>query len=268
MLRPEVNPPEVFKTCYRIIFSSGNLLTSLPKKEYIPFEDYDCRQHHWVYTKEIFIGYWNDIPCFTCEIDGNLIDYDTFQLVSLYNILGHVEKSLFLLIGQAFQILCWAIEHQFCGKCSNKMTPHMHERAMCCSICNRLVYPRISPCVIVLITRGEQFLLAHNINFPKPMFSTLAGFIEAGESVENALHREVKEEVDLKIRNISYYGSQPWPFPSQLMLGFYAEYRSGEIKCNPKEIVEASWFSRKNLPMIPPASSIAGELIRNFLINN
>tara|TARA_X000001036_G_scaffold103986_1_gene97213 strand:+ start:2434 stop:2802 length:369 start_codon:yes stop_codon:yes gene_type:complete len=122
--------------------------------------------------------------------------------------------------------------------------------------------------VIVLITKGEEFLLARNINFPQPMFSTLAGFLEAGESVENALHREVAEEVDLKIKNISYYGSQPWPFPSQLMLGFYAQYRSGEIQCNPKEIAEAYWFSKKDLPMIPPASSIAGELIRNFLINN
>ena len=268
MLRPEVNPLKAFKNCSRIIFSGGNLLTSLSNREFVPFDDRDCRQHNWVYAKEIFIGYWNDVPCLTCEIDESLVDYNIFQLVSLYNILGHVEKSLFLLIGQAFQILCWSMEHQFCGKCGNKMIPHEYERAMCCSICKSQVYPRISPCVIVLVTRGEQFLLARNINFPQPMFSTLAGFLEAGESVENALHREVEEEVDLKIKNISYYGSQPWPFPSQLMLGFYAQYCSGEIKCNPKEIAEASWYSRKNLPMIPPASSIAGELIRNFLINN
>ena len=147
------------------------------------------------------------------------------------------------------------------------MIPHRFERAMCCSICKTQIYPRISPCVIVLITKEKQFLLARNINFPQPMFSTLAGFVEAGESVENALHREVEEEVDLKIKNISYYSSQPWPFPSQLMLGFYAQYCSGEIKCNPKEIAEANWFSKENLPMIPPISSIAGELIRNFLVN-
>jgi len=268
MLRPEVNQPKTFKNCYRVIFSDGNLLTRPSNRTFFPFDDHDCRQYSLVYEREIFIGYWNDIPCFSCEIDESLLDHDTFQLVSLYNILGHVEESLFSLIGQAFQILCWSIDHQFCGKCGNKTIPHEHERAMCCNICNSQVYPRISPCVIVLITKGEKCLLARNINFPQPMFSTLAGFVEAGESVENALHREVAEEVGLKIKNISYYGSQPWPFPSQLMLGFYAQYCSGEIHCNPKEIAEASWFSKTDLPMIPPASSIAGELIRNFLINN
>ncbi len=268
MLRPEVVPPENLSNCCRIIFSGGNLLTTLHTKKIVPFDDRVCKQYKWVYKKEIFIGYWHDVPCFTCEIDERIIDPHIFHLVSLYNILGHVEKTSFLLIGQAFQILCWSVEHQFCGKCSNKMTPHGIERAMCCSNCKTQMYPRISPCVIVLITRGKHFLLARNINFPQPMFSTLAGFVEAGESVESALHREVEEEVDLKIKNISYYASQPWPFPNQLMLGFYAQYCSGEIKCNPKEIAEANWFTKENLPMIPPLSSIAGELIRNFLINN
>ena len=158
MLRPEVNRPKAFKNCYRIIFSGGNLLTRQSNRGFVPLDDHDCREHDWVYEREIFIGYWNDIPCFTCEIDETLVDHDTFQLVSLYNILNRVEKSLFLLIGQAFQILCWSRDHQFCGKCGNKTVPHEHERAMCCNICNSQVYPRISTTVIVIITKGEKFL--------------------------------------------------------------------------------------------------------------
>ena len=128
-----------------------------------------------------------------------------------------------------------------------------------------MIYPRISPCIIVLVTKGDKLLLARNTNFPRSMFSTLAGFIEVGESVEEAIEREVREEVGVCITDISYFGSQPWPFPSQLMLGFYAHYLSGDIICNPNEIEEAHWFSKNELPLTPPISSIAGRLINTFV---
>ena len=148
------------------------------------------------------------------------------------------------------------------------MLAHIEEQAMQCAFCNTMIYPRISPCIIVLVTRGEKLLLARNTNFPRSMFSTLAGFIEVGESVEEAVEREVKEEVGISITDISYFGSQPWPFPSQLMLGFYAQYLSGDISCNPDEIEEAYWFSKHTLPLIPPTSSIAGRLINTFVNKN
>ena len=136
---------------------------------------------------------------------------------------------------------------------------------MKCS-CGNLVYPRISPCVIVLVTKGEELLLAHNKNFPGNFYSTLAGFIEPGESAEDSLKREVLEEVNIRIKNLTYFGSQSWPFPSQLMLGFHAEYETGEVKPDGVEIDKADWFNYKKLPQVPPANiSISGQLIESYV---
>jgi NAD+ diphosphatase len=136
---------------------------------------------------------------------------------------------------------------------------------MRCEPCGTLNYPRIAPCVIVLVTRGEELLLARNVNFPRPMYSTLAGFIEAGESVEETLVREVREEVGVDVCNLRYFQSQSWPFPNQLMLGFFADYAGGEIVCDPTEIADARWFHHRELPMIPPAASVSGQLIRHYI---
>jgi NAD+ diphosphatase len=136
---------------------------------------------------------------------------------------------------------------------------------MRCEPCGTLNYPRIAPCVIVLVTRGEELLLARNANFPRPMYSTLAGFIEVGESVEETLVREVREEVGVEVRNLRYFQSQSWPFPNQLMLGFFAEYAGGEIVCDPSEIADARWFHHRELPMIPPGASVSGQLIRHYI---
>jgi NAD+ diphosphatase len=145
------------------------------------------------------------------------------------------------------------------------MRVDVDERAMCCDSCTTAIYPRIAPCIIVLVTRGEELLLARNVNFPRPMYSTLAGFIEAGESAEETLIREVREEVGIEVGNLSYFHSQSWPFPSQLMLGFFAEYVSGEIVCDPAEIADARWFHYRELPPTPPASSISGQLIEHYV---
>ena len=136
---------------------------------------------------------------------------------------------------------------------------------MSCPACNRVYYPRISPAVIVLVTRGEEALLARNSRFPLPFFSTLAGFSEVGESLEETLVREVREEVGIDVGDVRYFGSQPWPFPNSLMIGFFAEYRSGELKLDPDEIAEAAWFKREELPMVPPPVSIARKLIDAWL---
>ncbi|MEZ5567243.1 MAG: NAD(+) diphosphatase [Halioglobus sp.] len=125
--------------------------------------------------------------------------------------------------------------------------------------------PAYRPCVIVLITRGEELLLARNANFPQPMYSTLAGFIEAGESAEATLVREVREEVGVEVGNLRYFQSQAWPFPNQLMLGFFAEYAGGEIVCDELEIADAQWFHYTRLPMIPPVASISGQLIQHYV---
>ena len=138
---------------------------------------------------------------------------------------------------------------------------------MRCNPCGTINYPRIAPCIIVLVTRGEELLLARNANFPRPMYSTLAGFIEAGETAEETLVREVREEVGVEVRNVEYFQSQSWPFPNQLMLGFFAEYAGGDIVCDPTEIADASWFHYSDLPMIPPSSSVSGQLIQHYIEN-
>ncbi len=136
---------------------------------------------------------------------------------------------------------------------------------MHCASCQRDVYPRINPCVIVLVTDGDRALLGRAHNFPPNMYSTLAGFIEAGESAEATVHREVREEVGVEVHNLRYYKSQSWPFPSQLMLGYFADYRGGDIVLQDEEIVDAQWFDYRELPMTPPAGAISGQLIEAWV---
>jgi NAD+ diphosphatase len=162
-------------------------------------------------------------------------------------------------------LLAWERDHQFCGRCGQLMQIDHEERAMRCQPCKSINYPRIAPCIIVLVTRGEELLLARNVNFPGPMYSTLAGFIEAGETAEQTLVREVREEVGVEVGHLRYFQSQSWPFPNQLMLGFFAEYAGGDIVCDQREIAEARWFRPRELPMVPPPSSVAGQLIRHHV---
>ena len=147
--------------------------------------------------------------------------------------------------------------------CSSDLAPS--ERAQVCPQCGLTAFPRLSPAIIVCIRRGEQILLARNHRFPPGRFSVLAGFVEPGETLEEAVAREVREEVGIRVRDIRYFGSQPWPFPNSLMLGFTAEYAEGELVVDESELAEAHWFTRDNLPDLPPPISIARRLIEDFL---
>jgi NAD+ diphosphatase len=168
-------------------------------------------------------------------------------------------------LGYAAQISTWAREHRFCGACGRPTTQIPGERAMYCEHDNLRFYPRISPSMIVLITRGDEILLARSPRFVTGVYSTLAGFAEPGESVEDCVHREVMEEVQVKVRNIQYMGSQCWPFPHSMMLGFHAEYESGEIVPQADEIEDAQWFSVHDLPPLPAGRSIARYLIDSYV---
>jgi NAD+ diphosphatase len=187
-----------------------------------------------------------------------------FEWIPLRGLVGRVDDDIFNLWGKASQILHWQKIHRYCGTCGAETVDHPSEQAKICPACSLSWYPRISPCVIVLITRGEEMLLARSPRFTEGMYSTLAGFVEPGESVESTLRREIAEEVAIGIKNIRYFGSQPWPFPGQLMLGFFAEYSSGEIHIDGVEISDAGWYHFRNLPMIPGAGTIAGRMIRRY----
>lgn len=181
----------------------------------------------------------------------------------LRSLFGVVDDALVAITGRAFQIAEWARTHRFCGACGAATLPLAGERCVLCPACGHRAYPRISPAMMVLIQHGESILLARHINSPSGFFTALAGFVEAGESVEDAVHREVREEVGLEVRDIRYFGSQPWPFPHSLMIAFTAQYAGGDIVLDTSEIAEARWIGADDqMPSTPPLGmSIAGHLI-------
>ena len=209
------------------------------------------------------LGRLRDHDCWVIEASGRLPE--GYALLDLRAWLGRVEPALFYLAGRAIQIADWHVSHQFCGRCGTAMEDHPQDRAKVCPSCGLINYPRLSPSIIVLVTRGHEMLLARNANWPNGMYSTLAGFVEPGESIEQTVHREVLEEVGVKVRNLRYLGSQSWPFPNSLMLGFHAEYAGGEIVCQEGEIADARWFRHDDLPNVPPGTAISRWLIDAFI---
>jgi NAD+ diphosphatase len=180
---------------------------------------------------------------------------------------GGVDQSVAAVACRAYQIAEWARTHRYCGACASPTELTQGERCMKCPNCGHVAYPRISPAMMVLIRKGDSILLARNVAAPAGRFSALAGFLEAGESIEEAVHREVFEEVGLKVHKLRYFGSQPWSFPHSLMIAYVADYLSGEIVTDPKEIAEAHWFGPEDaLPAYAPSISIAGELIHSQLL--
>jgi NAD+ diphosphatase len=187
-------------------------------------------------------------------------------LEGLRALYGRLPDAHFSIAGRAVQILLWDQTHRFCGRCGQPTVNAPAERAKLCPNCGLLSFPRLSPAVIMLVQRGDELLLARNKAFAGGFFSVLAGFVEPGESLEEAVAREVREEVGLELTDIRYFGSQPWPFPHSLMIGFTATYAAGEIRLQADEIAEAAWFSRQGeLPLLPGKLSIARRLIDSFL---
>lgn len=225
----------------------------------IKWSGMEIGEHH-------FLGYFNDNSLFIIELkDESMLMEDTV-LSSLRVLLGAIPDSLFSICSRSLQVVEWFNSHRYCGRCGSKMNPHVQERGMQCECTKVLTYPRISPCVIVLVTNGDYLLLAHNKNFPGSFYSTLAGFIEAGENAEDAIHREILEEVNIEVKNITYFGTQSWPFPSQLMIGYHAEFLKGDIKPDGIEIDEAKWFHKDEMPSVPSGKiSISGKLIEDYL---
>jgi NAD+ diphosphatase len=213
-----------------------------------------------------YLGRWNEQPVFAVSVPDTEQPPADYQFEDLRRLLGQVDDELFALAGRASQVLEWEKTHRFCGRCGAATIAHAQgERARICPVCAFTSYPRINPCVIVAVTRGEEILLARAQRFSIPMFSTLAGFIEAGETAEETVLREVQEEVGVKARNLRYFGSQSWPFPGNLMLGFHADYESGSLVLQEEEIAEAHFFHFSELPLIPPSGSIAYALINDFV---
>lgn len=178
---------------------------------------------------------------------------------------GRIPDEDLAVAAYAVRMIDTAKASRFCGRCGTPTIPVPAERAWQCPACRRIYYPRISPAIIVLIKNADRVLLARSPRFPEEMYSVIAGFVEPGETLEEALHREVKEEVGLSVRNIRYFASEPWPFPDSLMIGFTADYAGGEIAIDNNEIVAAGWFSKDNLPTIPAKMSISRAMIDQWV---
>jgi NAD+ diphosphatase len=161
---------------------------------------------------------------------------------------GLVDDQLFALAGRASQILEWDRTHQFCGRCGTPTEYAPRERAKRCPVCGLMSFPRLSPAVIVLVERGDEVLLARHTRSTDGMYALLAGFVEPGETIEEAIQREIREESGIEVDRMAYFGSQPWPFPHQLMIGFTAQYADGEIQIDGVEIADARWFTAQAMP--------------------
>ena len=212
----------------------------------------------------IFLGTLGGEQCLALPFaDGKAALPPALGLVGLRKLWSLLDETLFPIAGRANQFTHHYATSAFCGRCGapNERDGDHRSRAVKCPRCALSVWPRISPAIITLVRRGDEALLANSGRFPVPFFSTLAGFSEPGESLEETLVREVHEEVGVKVANVNYFGSQPWPFPNSLMIGFTAQWESGEIAVDGEEIKEARFFCADDLPMIPPRLSIARRLI-------
>jgi NAD+ diphosphatase len=198
--------------------------------------------------------------CFALA-SGSLQPEPPWSVEGLRGLYARLDEVLFGVAGRALQIVHFAEVHRFCGRCGTPTVRDPVERCVRCPKCELTAYPRISPAIIVLVRRGAEALLAHSGRVSTGFYSTLAGFVEPGESLEETLRREVREEVGIEISDLRYFGSQPWPFPHSLMVGFVAQHAGGEIVVDGDEIKDARWFRADELPLVPPKLSIARKLI-------
>ncbi|MBT29513.1 MAG: NAD(+) diphosphatase [Thalassobius sp.] len=258
--KPDINIKE---TSY-IVFYDGKLMINKTQEnaEYI-FNDlppYFLESSH----KQQHLGSLHQRNCKIIGLRDIPEALDNFEFVSVRSLFGQITEAELLMAGRANQIITWATTHHFCGKCGTPTENKPDELAIICPNCSTTYYPTISPAIIVAIVKDGKILLGHSARFKGKFYSVLAGFLEIGETFEQCVAREVKEEAGVNIKNIKYFGSQPWPFPSSMMVGFTAEWDSGDIVLHDEELDDAGWFSPDDMPNTPGTYSIAGRLIEWF----
>jgi NAD+ diphosphatase len=208
-----------------------------------------------------YLGTLEGVHCFSAEAAADAPVADGLSWSGLRSLFGLVDDAVFALAGRAIQIMDWDRSHQFCGRCGTPTRASTAERVRVCPACGHLHYPRIAPVVMALVQDGRRLLLARSPRFAPGVYSALAGFVEAGEGLEDSLVREVREEVGVEIAHPRYFASQSWPFPHSLMIAFNCDYAGGEIRVDPAEIESARWFDIDHLPDLPGRLSIARRLI-------
>ena len=211
------------------------------------------------------LGLFSGRSCYSADLDRTVEPPEGWVFQNLRQMWETWDEELFNLAGMAFQIVNWHRTRRFCGRCGARLEQEPESRSKKCPECGLSYFPPISPAIIVAVTRNEELLLTHAGRHPAGMYSVVAGFVEPGETLEDCVKREVLEETGINVRDIRYFGSQPWPFPHSLMVGFIAEYAGGEIAVDDDEITDAGWFTADNLPKGPPRVSIARKLIDWFV---
>jgi NAD+ diphosphatase len=222
-----------------------------------------------------FLGLWEQKPVFAIDVsheDAPPVPADAGSFTDLRAVAGLLPANEASILAHARGMMHWRVKHRFCGICGTAMETRSAGNAMSCPGCKAQHFPRTDPAVIMLVVRGDHCLLGHSVRFPQKMYSTLAGFVEPGESLEEAVRREVMEESGVDVGRVIYHSSQPWPFPASIMLGFHAEGLSEAITIDPEELQDARWFSRADLRNhealgfgLPRADSIARRLIEDWL---
>ncbi len=217
-------------------------------------------------SEPLHVGEIEGAACFAVGLAAEAEPPEGMAFLGLRRLWGRLDEEAWKLAGRAFQLLEWDRNHRFCGRCGAETVASASERSRTCPRCGLQHFPRLSPAVIVLIEDEDgRVLLARSPHFAAGVYSTLAGFVEPGESLEDTVAREIREEVGVEVRNVRYFGSQPWPFPNSLMIGFKADYAGGEIRMDPTEIEDARWFTPDDLPLLPSKLSIARALVDDYL---
>lgn len=236
------NPPDYYRdlpSSYIYVQSGKIGVTNVSTKNNILHEKIPLN----LYTEILYIGMLNQKKCYVIAIEES----EKIEFFTLRDLMNMLDSNLLSLAGRALQLMEFELTSKYCGKCGS-LTTSLEDRGKKCTNCDLIVYPRISPAIIVMIKKDNEILMAKSANFKPNQFKTLiSGFVEPGESLEHAVRREVREEIGIKIKNISYFASQPWPFPNSLMVGFLADYESGEINVDGKEILDAAWLNKDQI---------------------
>jgi NAD+ diphosphatase len=254
---------------YYFIFRKKDLLVFLESSgAVIPFIS-DISEINLELIRKQYFGLLDNYPCYFGEVSPDIEPPKGMAFLGLRSLYGVLEEEFLWIAGRAFQLMNWDRATRYCGSCGARTEVNPEERAKICPNCGLINFPRISPAIIVGVInqKTNQILLANGARFPSKFYSVLAGFVEPGENLEECVRREVKEEVGLEVENITYFGSQSWPFPDSLMIGFLADYSRGEISPDETEINDVNWFSKDNLPPIPSKISIARRIIDWFVTN-
>lgn len=248
------------------LFNDNKLLVKVENDKYIIPEKNLIEKEKLDVNYLQVLGAYRGVNCYSGEVH-KLPDRKGYELIDLRTYSSHVSEEHFLVSAKARLLHNYIMENKKCGVCGSTMTEKKdEEKARYCLNCYNTVWPQTSPAIIVAVTKGDKLLLAHNKLYPEGRYSVLAGFVEMGETFEDCVRREVFEETGIKVHKIKYFGSQPWPFPNSMMIGFTAEYLEGEIEEDNIEITHADWFTKDEvLEKYRESISISSKLIQAFL---